>query len=72
MGTATPTELDLLKALASRYPDDPEIEDYQPFNDGFAAAMKPVYETHAKDLDVAFVYADAMMNRTPCHLWDFH
>ena len=72
LGTATPTELDLLKALASRYPDDPEIEDYQPFNDGFAAAMKPVYETHAKDLDVAFVYAEAMMNRTPWQLWDFH
>ena len=72
LGTATPTELDLLKALASRYPDDPEIEDYQPFNDGFAAAMKPVYEKHAKDLDVAFVYAEAMMNRTPWQLWDFH
>ena len=72
LGTATPTELDLLEALASRYPDDPEIEDYQPFNDGFAAAMKPVYEKHAKDLDVAFVYAEAMMNRTPWQLWDFH
>lgn len=62
----------LLQALASRYPDDPGIEDYQPFNDGFAAAMKPVYQAHPDDLDVAFVYAEALMNRTPWQLWDFH
>lgn len=65
-----PVERALLEALASRYPTDPEIEDYQPFNDGFAAAMKPVYEAHADDLDVAFVYVEALMNRTPWQLWD--
>lgn len=70
--TTAPVERALLEALASRYPQDPEIEDYQPFNDGFAAAMKPVYEAHPDDLDVAFVYAEAMMNRTPWQLWDFH
>lgn len=72
LGSATPIELDLLNALVSRYPDDPEIEDYQPFNDGFAVAMKPVYEKYSEDLDVAFVYAEAMMNRTPWQLWDYH
>ena len=70
--TAKPAERALLEALASRYPDDPAIEDYQPFNDGFAAAMKPVYEAHPDDLDIACVYAEAMMNRTPWQLWDFH
>ncbi|MEL6513817.1 MAG: hypothetical protein AAFQ69_10010 [Pseudomonadota bacterium] len=70
--TATPTERALIEALASRYPTDPEIEDYQPFNDGFAAAMKPVYEANPDDLDIAFIYAEAMMNRTPWQLWDFH
>lgn len=70
--TATPAERALLEALASRYPNDPGIEDYQPFNDGFAAAMKPVFEAHSDDLDVVFVYAEAMMNRTPWKLWDFH
>ena len=69
---AKPAERALIEALASRYPTDPEIEDYQPFNDGFAAAMKPVYEDHSDDLDVVFVYAEAMMNRTPWQLWDFH
>ena len=70
--SASPLERTLLEALASRYPTDPDIEDYQPFNDGFAAAMKPVYEASPDDLDIAFVYAEAMMNRTPWQLWDFH
>ena len=68
---AAPAERALLEALASRYPTDPEIEDYQPFNDGFAAAMKPVYTAHGDDLDIAFVYAEALMNRTPWQLWNF-
>ncbi|PWJ17521.1 hypothetical protein [Jannaschia seohaensis] len=60
----------MLEALAARYPDDPGIEDYQPFNDGFAAAMAPVQAAHPEDLDVIFVTAEAMMNRTPWKLWD--
>ena len=69
---AKPVERALIKALASRYPTDPEIEDYQPFNDSFSAAMKPVYEANPGDLDIACIYAEAMMNRTPWQLWDFH
>jgi tetratricopeptide (TPR) repeat protein len=69
--TADSVEQALLNALALRYPRDPEIEDYGPFNDGFAAAMAPVYDAHPDDLDVAFVYAEALMNRTPWQLWDF-
>lgn len=68
---AKPTERALIEALASRYPTDPEIEDYQPFNDGFAEVMKPVYEANKDDLDIACIYAEAMMNRTPWQLWDF-
>jgi len=68
---APAAERALLVALAERYPDDPGIEEYQPFNDGFAAAMRPVHEAHAGDLDVTFVYAEALMNRTPWQLWDF-
>lgn len=69
---ANSVERALIETLASRYPTDPGIEDYQPFNDGFAAAMKPVYDANPDDLDIAFVYAEAMMNRTPWQLWDFH
>lgn len=68
---AKPVERALIEALASRYPTDPEIEDYQPFNDGFAEAMKPVYEANRDDLDVGCIYAEALMNRTPWQLWDF-
>jgi tetratricopeptide (TPR) repeat protein len=70
--SARPAERALIEALASRYPTDPKIEDYQPFNDGFAAAMKPVYEDYPDDLDIVFVFVEAMMNRTPWQLWDFH
>ncbi|MEI4490878.1 hypothetical protein WAF00_09515 [Mameliella alba] len=69
---AAPVERALLGALAARYPQDPDIEDYQPFNDGFSSAMQPVYAQFPDDLDVTFVYAEAMMNRTPWQLWDFH
>ncbi len=61
----------LLEAIVLRYPADPDIEDYQPFNDAFAEAMRPVYTSHPKDLDVTFVYVEALMNRTPWRLWDF-
>lgn len=71
LDSTTPLEKALFQALTTRYPEDPEIEDYQPFNDGFAAAMKPVYDAHPDDLDVTFIYAEAMMNRTPWQLWDF-
>jgi tetratricopeptide (TPR) repeat protein len=72
LDTTGPVERALLEALASRYPTDPGIEDYQPFNDGFAAAMKPVYDANPDDLDISFAYAEALMNRTPWQLWDFH
>lgn len=69
--TSTAVERALLEALVSRYPTDPAIEDYQPFNDGFAKAMKPVFDANSDDLDVTFVYVEAMMSRTPWKLWDF-
>lgn len=72
IGTAAPVERALLQALVSRYPTDPEIEDYQPFSDAFAVAMKPVYAAYPNDLDVAFIYVEALMGRTPWQLWDFH
>ena len=67
---AAQVEHALVAALAARYPADPAIEDYQPFNDGFAAAMRPVHRAHPDDLDVAFIFAEALMNRTPWQLWD--
>jgi tetratricopeptide (TPR) repeat protein len=70
LDTAAPVERALLDALAERYPTDPEVEDYQPFADRFAAAMRPVQAAYPDDLDVAFVAAEALMGRTPWRLWD--
>jgi tetratricopeptide (TPR) repeat protein len=65
-----PVETDLVEALAKRLPDDPEIEDYGPWNDRFADAMREVYAKHPDDLDVVTIFAEALMNRTPWQLWD--
>lgn len=67
---ADPVERALLAALSERYPTDPEIEDFAPWNDAFADAMRKVHQAHPDDLDVACLFAEAMMNRTPWLLWD--
>jgi tetratricopeptide (TPR) repeat protein len=66
----SPVENDLVEALAERYPQDPEIEDYGPWNDAFSDAMRKVDAAHPADLDVVCIFAEALMNRTPWQLWD--
>ncbi|MCU4653226.1 hypothetical protein N8I71_10305 [Roseibacterium sp. SDUM158016] len=68
--TLGPVENDLIEALADRYPTDPEIEDFAPWNDAFSDAMRKVYASHPDDLDVITIFAEALMNRTPWLLWD--
>ncbi|MEM7176631.1 MAG: hypothetical protein AAGD47_15255 [Pseudomonadota bacterium] len=63
-------EAELIEALANRFPTDPEIEDYGPWNDDFSEAMRGVYKQYPDDLDVACIFAEALMNRTPWALWD--
>ena len=70
LGDLPEAESAMVAALAARFSSDPEIEDFGPWNDAFAAAMRPVYSAHAGDLDVATIFAEAMMNRTPWALWD--
>ena len=41
-----------------------------PWNDDYAAAMRAVHEEHGDDPDVAALFAEAIMNRTPWALWD--
>lgn len=67
---AAEVERALVDALAARFPTDPEIEDYGPWNDGFAAAMRPVHQRFPDDLDVTAIFVEALMNRTPWALWD--
>ncbi|KAI1432964.1 TPR domain protein [Xylaria sp. CBS 124048] len=66
----SPVEKALVKALKSRYPDKNAGKDCSIWNKGYADAMREVYNQFNDDLDVAALYADALMNLTPWQLWD--
>ncbi len=66
----TPVERSLIEALPKRYPTDPSTEEFSPWNDAYADAMREVYAAHGKDLDICALFAEAIMNRTPWQLWD--
>jgi tetratricopeptide (TPR) repeat protein len=63
-------ERDLIDAVKLRYPGDPGVEDFAPWNDAYADAMREVHAKHRDDLDVCCLFAEAIMNRTPWQLWD--
>ena len=66
----TPIERALITALRARYPETSEVEDYNPWNDAFADAMRKVHAEFGDDPDVCAIFAEAIMNRTPWELWD--
>ena len=68
--TVSPVERALIEAIVHRYPEDASIEDFAPWNDAFADAMRKVYQAHKTDLDICCLFAEAIMNRTPWQLWD--
>ena len=72
-----PVERALARALAARYPRaEPPAEptagndDAAAWNAAYADAMRGAYEEFPGDLDVAALFADALMNLTPWALWD--
>lgn len=67
---ASPVEQAMIAAMADRFPDDPGVEDFGPWNDRFADAMRRVHAAFPDDLDVTTIFAEALMNRTPWKLWD--
>lgn len=67
---ATPVERALIAAMQARFPDPEPPPDPAAWSDGYAAAMRGVYRDFGDDLDVAALFADALMNRTPWLLWD--
>ncbi|GAP90643.1 putative TPR domain protein [Rosellinia necatrix] len=67
---ASPVEQALVEALQSRYPQEHADGDCSIWNHGYASAMGEVYRRFGDDLDVAALYADALMNLTPWQLWD--
>ena len=67
---ATPVEQALIGALRARYPQAEAVEDCSVWNEPYADSMRTVYELAPDDLDVAALYADALMNLTPWQLWN--
>jgi tetratricopeptide (TPR) repeat protein len=67
---STPAERALVQALAYRYPGAEADADGSVWNQQYADAMREVYLAHPGDLDVAALFADALMNLTPWALWD--
>ncbi len=66
----TPAERALIEALPARYPQRAPIEDQSPWNDAFTDAMREAYQAHPDDLEIATIFAEAIMNRTPWKMWD--
>ena len=65
LAQANDIERDLIEALLQRYPDDDTIEDFAPWNDSYANAMREVYKSHPEDLDVCTLFAESIMNTMP-------
>jgi tetratricopeptide (TPR) repeat protein len=67
---ATRAERALVHALSARYPATELAGDGSAWNAAYAGAMREAYRAHPGDLDVATLFADALMNLTPWALWD--
>jgi tetratricopeptide (TPR) repeat protein len=68
---ATPVERALIGALARRYPSRGDgAAAFAAWNDAYASAMRGVHAAFPRDLDVASLFAEALINRTPWKLWD--
>jgi len=66
----TPAERALIAALTSRYPQAEPLDDMQAWNDAFADAMRAAHAAHPDDPEIATIFVEAMMNRTPWKMWD--
>lgn len=64
------TERDLIRAVARRYPSPEPADDPRLWNVAYADAMRGVYREHGDNLNVAALFAEALMNLTPWQMWD--
>lgn len=69
---ATPIEQALIKTLPARYPfaEPAELDILNTWNDAYADAMREVHQRYSDDLDIAALFAEAMLDRTPWQMWD--
>lgn len=68
----TPFERAMIEALTVRFPQPTpgEFDTMRGWNDDFTNAMRDVYRSFPGDLDVACIFVEAIMNRTPWKMWD--
>jgi tetratricopeptide (TPR) repeat protein len=66
---ATPKERALINALAARYSADPAA-DRAPLDRAYANALKAVHQQYPEDLEIATLYAEALMDISPWDYWD--
>jgi tetratricopeptide (TPR) repeat protein len=71
---ATDLENCLVEAQACRVqkPHPVAGEDYDRWDDDYAAEMRTVYQRYPDDQDVMALFAEALITRTPRRLWDVH
>ncbi|KAL3464865.1 hypothetical protein BJX64DRAFT_78807 [Aspergillus heterothallicus] len=67
---AAPWEQALIEAIQSRYETDQPPTEPGVVNRRYAAAMASVYHAFGEDIEIAVLYADALMNVTPWALWN--
>ncbi|KAK7426283.1 hypothetical protein QQZ08_007183 [Neonectria magnoliae] len=67
---ASPVERALIDAIQCRFPFSLAPDDFSPSVLGFADAMRRVCKRFDKDLDVAALTADALMNTAPWNLFE--
>ena len=65
---ASPNEKALIYAMRKRFPVT-EHKDMTPYYEWYANAMKQAHEQFPADVDIATLYADALMNLHPWNLW---
>ncbi|KAF7537416.1 hypothetical protein G7054_g3785 [Neopestalotiopsis clavispora] len=69
--TASSTEIALIQAIQARYPNGNIVSDFTIRNKNYADAMRHVYHSLGRDdLDVATLFADALMNWKPRQMFD--
>ena len=71
-GRASAVENDLVEAMAHRFqkPHPVSPEDYDRWDDDYAVQMRQLHQRYPDDADVAALFAEALITRTPRRLWD--
>ena len=72
LDNVTPVEAALIQAVEKRFQKEGEHEEetLESCNSDYANVMREVYKIYPDDWDVATLFAEALMNRTPWQLWN--